>query len=701
MDGREITKKNFLLFVLPLILFFFFYPLIFIPGLVDGYFLPKLLWLFLEALSVLGLWLWVNSQERSFRLSLNPFLGIYFLWLVVVGLSTFLASPNYHTSLLFGLTPWFLVFVLFVAFTSLYRREVIKWGLISLIASASLLALIAIYQYFGVISMVIHWAPLSSKLWTPIGSPLDLTIYLAIGFVVSFFLAGAEKRQLVKVLYLLTAGLTLVSFVLTLNLFISNPKYKLNLLPWKTGWSIALETVKNKPLLGVGPQMFIVAFERYRDVGYNLTPLWNQQFTVSRNTPLQLVTETGFLGLFFWLWFWLVVLKLLRRSWPLTTTSAEGRVLSVSLALLFVYQLFFVASTFVWLLTVVFLALYLVWLGEDEKASGFKKLVISLEAASSEATGANQIRTYKSGGVVNLIVLLLFLSGIGYSGWYAVRYARAEYEYRQALQAGQQKKVQDLVTHLTRAINSYPWMGRYHLQLAQLHLNIIQNILSKKPKDITDNDRKQLQTSVQVALNRVKVVAAQVNPQDANNWVSLASVYRRIVGVAKGAGQWELASYRQAVALDPVNPILRTTLAGLLYSLNDLDGAIEQAKLAIQSKPDYANAWYNLGFAYQKKKEYQRALTAMNNVLAYLPANAPDRDKVEKIVKDLKKKVKEETKKAAAQQKAKQLTPKGTPTPTPTPSPTPTPILKGPQPLPTPTISPVAIPSGTLKPPVK
>ncbi len=691
MSGREVSNKNLLLFVLPLVLFFFFYPLIFIPGLVDGYFLPKLLWLFLEALLVLGLWLWVNNQDKAFRLSLNPFLGIYFLWLVAIGLSTFLASSNYHLSLLFGLTPWFLAFVLFVAITSLYKREMVKWGLISLVASASILALIAIYQYFGVISMIIHWAPLSSKLWTPLGNPLDLAVYLEIGLIVSIFLALAEKQQLVKVLYFLTTGLILVGFVLVLSLFISNPEYKLNLLPWRTGWSIALETVKNKPLLGVGPKMFLIAFEHYRDVGYNLTPLWNQQFTVSRNTPLQIVTETGLLGLLFWSWFWLVVLKLLRSFWSLTAKTTDGRVLSVGLALLFVYQLFFVASTFVWLLTFIFLALYLVWLGEDKRAAGFKKLVISLEAATDKAEEANQVRTYRSGGVVNLIVLLFFLGGIGYFGWYTLRYARAEYEYYQALQASRQQKAQQLVTHLTKAINSYPWIGRYHLQLARIHLNIIQNILSKKPKDITDDDRKQLQSSVQVALNRTKVVASKVNPQDANNWVSLANVYRQIVGVAKGAEQWELASYRQAVTLDPVNPVLRTTLAGLLYSLGDLDGAVEQAKLAVQAKPDYANAWYNLGFAYQKKKEYQKALTAMNNVLTYLSANAPDRDKVEKIIEDLKKKVKEKTQKATSQQK------KGVPTPMPIA--TPTPILKGPQPLPTPTISPVAVPSETLKPP--
>ncbi len=698
MDGRE--QKQKILLSLPIILFFVFYPLIFTPFFTDSYSLPKLLFLTLTTIFTIGLWLWLNNKKRLFQLSLNPFLLVLSALVAVAFASAFIASPNYHISLLVFPIPAILAVILFIGLTSFYNREIIGIAFTSLISSATILALIAFYQYFGVLSTVIHWKPLTSKIWTPVGDPMNLFFFLAIAFIASFVIGWAERHQIKKILYLLSSALILFGGVLTSSLLFTDPKYKLLLLPWKTAWNIALEAIKNSPLLGVGPGMFITAFQRYRGVAYNMTNIWNRQLAVSRNTPFNLATELGLLGFFVWLWLWWLVFKLIRKNWSRSQQSAQGKILSLSLIFAFIYQLFFSASVFVWVILVILIALYVIWLSGSQATNGLKKLIIALEASSRDQSN-NQIRTYKSGSAVNIITFIILLGIITYTAFYSSKYALAEYQYALAIRAGWANNGQQLVQHLGKAINDYPWVSRYHLRLAQIHLNVIQNILAKnkKNKKLSDADKKQLQISVKTALGRAKIVASNINPTDANNWLFLAGVYRQLIGLVKGADKWEVASYRQAIALDPVNPIIRTSLAGLLYSLKDYDGAIEQAKLAVQAKSDYANSWYNLALAYEKKGNYQAALTSMNNVLAYLPAKASDRSKVQKEIDALNKKIAAIKKKQQKQQKQQRKQPAQA-KPALTPSPTPTPVLQAPTPLPSPSITPVQVPPEQAKPPI-
>jgi adenylate cyclase len=52
---------------------------------------------------------------------------------------------------------------------------------------------------------------------------------------------------------------------------------------------------------------------------------------------------------------------------------------------------------------------------------------------------------------------------------------------------------------------------------------------------------------------------------------------------------------RQAVAVDPANPEARATLASVLYRRGDYDGALAEAKIALATSPNFANAHGVLG----------------------------------------------------------------------------------------------------------
>ena len=60
----------------------------------------------------------------------------------------------------------------------------------------------------------------------------------------------------------------------------------------------------------------------------------------------------------------------------------------------------------------------------------------------------------------------------------------------------------------------------------------------------------------------------------------------------------------------------------LYYQLGNYDNAAKEFQIAINLKPDYANAYYNLGHAYEAKGDLQSALTQYETVKS-LVANDP------------------------------------------------------------------------------
>jgi len=687
IGGRESKLiRQWQLYLLPL--FVFLLPIIFLPFLADTYIWPKVLLVFIAVVISSLLWLRHNIKSRFFSLTLNPFMLVLLFLNLIFFLSAWLASGNLYLSILALGLPFLLGSLLFVVVVSIdLPAQVVRWSLVSAVLAGAALALVAIYQYFDFLSLIIPWSALAdNKIWSPIGGVFNLLYYLPVSLIIAIILAWREKQDLKKVLYIVSSAVILIGLFLTLSLlFGADDKYRLWLLPLKTSWSIGLEVLKRQPLLGVGPGMFMTAFNRFREAGYNLTQVWNRQFVFAGNTPLHMLTETGFLGLAGWLVFWWTVVKVIRLNWDKIRTSPEGRILSYVLLASLVYQLLLPSTLVVWLFILLFLTLYILWLSQT-KSSYLSRVLIALETARVEQGG---IRGYRSGMALNLVAGLVLAGLLGLSGLFGIRYALAEYHFAKSVRAGAANDAVGLLRHLGQAINYYPWLPKYHSGIAQVHQQVINNILQKEAEAVTDEDRRQLQTSTQVALLQAKA-AVQLNPNNANNWAALARLYTNLIGLAQGADQWAVATYQQALALDPVNPVLRTNLTGLLYSLGRLDEAKQQGQLAVQSKPDYANGWFNLALVYEKQKDYQQAHAAMQRVLQFLPLDSPDRQKAQEKLEELKQKIAETN---------------PTPTPSPPPAgttftPAPTPVLTQPTPIPTVTATPLPVPESDIKPPL-
>jgi tetratricopeptide (TPR) repeat protein len=61
-----------------------------------------------------------------------------------------------------------------------------------------------------------------------------------------------------------------------------------------------------------------------------------------------------------------------------------------------------------------------------------------------------------------------------------------------------------------------------------------------------------------------------------------------------------IQAYREMAAIDPDNEFARIMLGNLLADAGDIDGAVVELERLLESNPDNADAWFNLGFLHDK-----------------------------------------------------------------------------------------------------
>jgi tetratricopeptide (TPR) repeat protein len=181
-----------------------------------------------------------------------------------------------------------------------------------------------------------------------------------------------------------------------------------------------------------------------------------------------------------------------------------------------------------------------------------------------------------------------------------------------------------------------PYRDNYRVVYSQTNLLLANSIAGKK--DLTESDRSTVTQLIQQGIREAKNAVA-LNSTKVTNVENLATIYRNLLNLAQGADSWTIASYRQAIILDPVNPNLRVALGGVLYSLKNYDEAINFFRQAIDLKPNLANAHYNLAAAYREKGDFQNAYNSMQQVIQLVDKTSADYTKSSEELEQLRQKL--------------------------------------------------------------
>lgn len=230
----------------------------------------------------------------------------------------------------------------------------------------------------------------------------------------------------------------------------------------------------------------------------------------------------------------------------------------------------------------------------------------------------------------NLVVYLtiLFLAAIAIPSvtYGFVRNYLSEYYFKQSLDALPKGVITPIYTSQQKAILLNPFQEKYHITFAQVNLLIANSIALQKKDTLSQQDRQNITQTIQIAIQEAKATVA-LNPQKSANWENLALIYRNLVNVAQDADTWAISSYERAILADPVNPQLRLALGGVYYSLQQFPNAANLFSQALTLKPNWANARYNLAWAFYQNKEYEKASVVMQNIFGLIDKNSADYQK--------------------------------------------------------------------------
>jgi tetratricopeptide (TPR) repeat protein len=572
-----------------------------------------------------GLLILIKTIKTFLRGSISFNIGVYDFPVLLLG-SAYLASailntPNKMDAFFLPGVATIIISSVLLYFLINQADEKVKKGVtFSIYISAIVIAVMTLLSASNVLANIPGLPDfIKSGQFNPIGGFLPALMYLGVAIPLGVNYVTKEKEVAFKAFW--GVSLALILFGLTMSLF--------NLLPGKpsspqlpsynTSWSVAVDSLKVSPLLGMGPGNYITAFNRFRPIEYNSTAIWRLRFTNARSFYMTVLTETGLIGLAALLILGYSIYKQIRDERNTDTLKLS---LLVLLVLLFIFPA-----------NIVFIMLLFVLLALNNKVN---KVNLGTYVGSSHDYGSSHDFGVAFAAKLPILVMTLPVFIISaYLVYKSSSIIQAEYLYNQALRAVVANDGKSAYELLQRTITKNPYVDRYHTTYAQINLGIADSIA--RNENLTDDQRNQIAQLIQQAIREGKATVT-LNPQRANNWEVLARIYQAVIPLAQNADAFAVQTYGQAINLDPINPDLRIALGGIYYSRANYDAAVRTFELAVAAKPDFANSHYNLAFAYREKGLIDNAINQMTIVMSLLDRDSADYDTAQKVLEDLQSK---------------------------------------------------------------
>jgi tetratricopeptide (TPR) repeat protein len=497
-------------------------------------------------------------------------------------------------------------------------RTSLRW---SLYAVAGFLGLMAIYQFFGLsqvtgLSAIPGLGFLSDGLFTPAGTSVGLMIILAVTLplliaeIIERKSREADTRLIASIVMAIALGGGLI-----LTAIRAIPLLIAGMLPYGASWQILMESYKEagQLIFGVGAQNFIAAFTAGRPMVLNMLPTWGTRYTIASSLFFHIATVYGLLGATALISLFSAIIR--EKHPPAAAISRWIALLAFIL----------LPPSFPALVFVSFLLL------SQSRANNF-----------TASLPQKYARLWYAGAGVLAVLILITAYGL-------MRVYGAELAFGRSLRALEKRDGTEAYNAQIEAITLNPGIARYHTSYSQTNLALAA-ALSRTATGSADPGqvKKDRDTATQLVQQAIREAKLGVNLAPANilAWENIAAVYQELTGVAQGADQWTIAAYSQAIRLDPTNPSLRLRLGGAYTGQQKFDRAAEMYAAAIQLKPDYANAYYNLGFVYRETKKYFAAAQAIREALKYVAPGSESAAQGEKELASLRELLTEAEKRA-------------------------------------------------------
>jgi len=515
-----------------------------------------------------------------------------------------LLLPGITTTVVFGVLFFYLV-------NQIKEKEKLVYVITASATLYSIMAIFAQLQVWQAISFLPDFMRNAS--FTPSGGYLPSALFLGITLPLAISNFARSKNINMKILH--GAMGAFMVFALGLSLFQLTPgkPFSPRLPSHGVSWSITADAIKVSPIFGVGPGNYLTAFNRFRPVEFNSTEISALKFSTASNFILTSITETGFLGLAAITLFGIVFVKTVKEDIKQRKLVGWGN-MSVPLTIsLVVFVIAFILVPVTNLLLICFFVL----LAVSAKTNSY---VVNL-------TLKNADHPSKTSKLPAFLILIPVIGLTAYVFYNATNYLRAEYFFRGAVVSISQDETKKGYDQMVKSIQINPFVDRYHLAFSQLNLAIANaiagNAVGEDARELTEEEREQVVQLIQQAIQEGKASVA-TNPTRAGNWAALGGIYRSIIPLANGADVFAVQSFNQAAVLDPLNTDMRINIGGIFFGAGDFESATRAFELAVQTKPDHANARFNLAFALNELDRVDEAIQQMSTVLAIVASDSND-----------------------------------------------------------------------------
>lgn len=604
-------------------------PVFFFPLILDTYGLGKS-W-FLLAAVLFGLVIWVIELliKKEGKIKMNDIFGWTLVLVIWMAVFWWLGEVGVRARTLTS-TPGFGVMIALLGWMFLWmqsgeekRQKAEKWLTVSglIVAVSSLVVFLWPSAKFPIIWPKDNPLLTISQNWSLVGSILSELWLLAVlvWMSVEKLLGKMKNREGYVGQMVVTAVLVLVLFLDVFKMVRGGWGY----LDFNSSWTIATESLKNKPLTGVGVGNFSEAFQRWKPISFNTTKNWSATFGLSSSAWLQLWTETGLIGMG-------IALMIILGGWKKQKgKGSKLRYAVICLALA--------------LSPVNFMALFLVvWMLAISGEGRERKLVLKVGEA-----GTNVAPWLFSG---------LIMIGVVFGGYWWTKIFLGELYLRKSMLAASKNNGGDTYNWQIKAIGMNPNNAEYRQLYSQTNMALAGTILGNK--DLSDEDKQKASTLIQQAVREAKAAVA-LDSKNASYWANLAVIYKQLVGIVDGSADWSYQAYVQAAGLDTMNPNIKLDLGGLLYAAGKYEEADRVFEQIITLKPDLANGWYNWAYSAKKLNKLGDAISRLTQALSLVPVTSGDFDKASEELTSWKKEyeelVKQQEQQAQVQKQAETL----------------------------------------------
>ena len=369
--------------------------------------------------------------------------------------------------------------------------------------------------------------------------------------------------------------------------------------------SVTKGVLRQHPVFGIGPNRFSEAWALYKPALINGTVFWDVSFNSGSGILTTLTATTGIVGILAWLAFFTLFIiagfKSLFSGFKSNILHMEAVLFFFMSLYLFVAAFFYFTGTTLFLLALIFAGIF-IGLVTFNKPKG--ELVFEFFSDHRKSFFF----------MFFLIILMIVSAAVGFK--YVQRFVSVRY-FTKTVQATKIEDAQNYIAQALRLNTNDLYLRTY----SQVYLIKLNNLVTSQSSQLTEVQKADLQTSLDQAINGAQA-AINYNPKNSLNYEMLGSVFQTagLIGT-KDAYDRAIEAYKKAAELNPRNPRLQLTLAGIYFAENKSKDAKQFANTALTIKPDYVDALITLSRIAKSEGSNGDALAYAQRALAILPGN--------------------------------------------------------------------------------